>query len=139
MSGDDRVSTCIPARQTHPRRLAASYNASMNPRAFGREIVDAGLEATIVGSFSNIGYAARRRLFAWDTESFRDMSGRVAVVTGASGGLGLAATKLLARRGCKVWLVGRDETHANAAAHAVVSDYPRAQVAVALADFAALE
>ena len=36
------------------------------------------------------------------------MSGRVALVTGATGGLGLAAATALAQRNADVWIVGRD-------------------------------
>jgi NAD(P)-dependent dehydrogenase (short-subunit alcohol dehydrogenase family) len=38
-----------------------------------------------------------------------DLSGRVAIVTGGARGLGLAITRLLVRRGCRVAICGRDE------------------------------
>ena len=50
-----------------------------------RRLADAALEATVVGSFSRIGFAARRALFDWDAEPVIDMSGRVALITGATG------------------------------------------------------
>ena len=34
-------------------------------RFSSRELVDALLEASVVGSFTRIGYVARRRLFSW--------------------------------------------------------------------------
>lgn len=50
-------------------------------------VLDGALEATIVGSFTSWGWAARRRLFGWDQEESVDLSGRVAIVTGATNGM----------------------------------------------------
>ena len=66
-----------------------------------RRLADAALEATVVGSFSRIGFTARRALFDWDREPPVDMSGRVALVTGATGGLGLATATALAAAQCR--------------------------------------
>ena len=68
--------------------------------------VDAVLEATVAGSFSRIGYAARSRLEHWTPPARLD--GRVVVVTGASSGIGRATAVGLARLGATLWLVGRD-------------------------------
>jgi NAD(P)-dependent dehydrogenase (short-subunit alcohol dehydrogenase family) len=71
-------------------------------------LVDAMLEASVVGSFTRVGYLARRRLYSWPAlERFR-LDGRVAVVTGATSGLGRAVAELLARQGATVCIVGRD-------------------------------
>jgi dehydrogenase/reductase SDR family member 12 len=69
-------------------------------------VVDGALEATVVGSFSRVGYAARSRLERWSLSA--DLTGRVVVVTGASSGIGQAAALELARLGATLWLVGRD-------------------------------
>jgi NAD(P)-dependent dehydrogenase (short-subunit alcohol dehydrogenase family) len=70
--------------------------------------VDALLEASVVGSFTRIGYHARRRLFHWpELDSFR-LDGKVAIVTGATSGLGRWTAEQLARQGANVCIVGRD-------------------------------
>lgn len=68
--------------------------------------VDAALEASVVGSFSRTGYEVRSRLEHWT--ALPSQRGRVAVVTGASSGIGAAAAVSLARLGASVWLLGRD-------------------------------
>jgi NAD(P)-dependent dehydrogenase (short-subunit alcohol dehydrogenase family) len=100
---------------------------------------DAALEWTIVGSFSRIGFEARRRLFGWDTARPAAMNGRTAVVTGATSGLGLAAAHALVRCGAAVCLVGRDAQRAEASRQAIRTSFPRAEVEVVIADFAVLD
>jgi len=78
-------------------------------------LVDAALEATVAGSFSRAGYATRSRLEHWEAPG--GLAGRVAVVTGASSGIGRAAALELARLGATLWLVGRDPSRTEAAAH----------------------
>jgi len=50
------------------------------------------------------------------------LNGKVALVTGASRGLGLAAASTLAREGCRVAVNGRDETKIKAAAEKVYKE-----------------
>jgi len=71
-------------------------------------LVDAVLEASVVGSFTRIGYLTRRRLFAWIPLDALRLEGRVAIVTGATSGLGRMAAELLAGQGASVCIVGRD-------------------------------
>lgn len=73
-----------------------------------RTVVDRGLEATIVPSFTRIGPAVRSRLDHWAPPVTADLTGRVMVVTGATSGLGRWAAEALARGGATVVVWGRD-------------------------------
>ncbi|MED7950479.1 oxidoreductase [Streptomyces sp. BE303] len=57
----------------------------------------------------------------WGAVDIPDQTGRVFVVTGANGGLGLATTRALVRRGGHVVLAVRDEEKGRRAADAVVA------------------
>ena len=70
--------------------------------------VDAIAETTVAPSFSRVGIGTRRRLEGWVDPP--RMDGRVALVTGATSGIGLAAAMALAGLGAEVHLVGRDPT-----------------------------
>ncbi len=74
-----------------------------------RRAIDAALEATVVLSFSRVGYEVRRRTDRWTPLGELDGRGRTVVVTGANSGLGLAAAKALARSGAHVVAVVRSE------------------------------
>lgn len=72
-------------------------------------LVDRVLEVPVVTSFTRIGPAVRSRLGAWRSLDDYRLDGSVVVVTGATSGLGLAATEQFARCGATVVLLGRDE------------------------------
>ncbi len=53
-------------------------------------LVDAALEVSVIGSFTRVGSAIRRRLFGWEAPSTGALAGRTILVTGPTSGLGRA-------------------------------------------------
>ncbi len=74
----------------------------------------------------------------WTAADVPDQSGRTAVVTGASGGLGLETAEVLAARGATVVLAGRDLRKTERAADRIRSSAPGASVLTAHLDLASL-
>jgi NAD(P)-dependent dehydrogenase (short-subunit alcohol dehydrogenase family) len=73
-----------------------------------RKAIDAVLETTVVGSFTKVGYEARRRLYDWQDLASLDMTGKTVVITGGNSGLGLVTAKELAGLGAEVRIVARN-------------------------------
>ncbi|MCS6884200.1 MAG: SDR family NAD(P)-dependent oxidoreductase [Acidobacteriota bacterium] len=75
-------------------------------------VIDELFDRAVFPSFTNIGYMLRRPF--WRRADLEvDLAGRVAIVTGASSGLGKATASELAARGAEVWLLVRDLTRGN--------------------------
>jgi len=68
-----------------------------------------------------------------------DLTGRRAIVTGATGGLGLETARALASRGAEVVLTARSADKGDAAVKAVQAAVPGAAVSVAALELASLE
>jgi NAD(P)-dependent dehydrogenase (short-subunit alcohol dehydrogenase family) len=66
----------------------------------------------------------------WTQDDIPDLSGRVAVVTGANGGLGLATTEALAARGAHVVMAVRNQTKAEAARDQLKAGIPGASLEI---------
>ncbi len=85
-----------------------------------RSVIDDLLELTVVGSFTRIGPAVRRRLFDWAPPAADALIGRTVLITGPTSGLGRAATDALAALGARIVLVGRSESRLAAVRDALV-------------------
>lgn len=73
-----------------------------------KNAVDLALEAMVAPSFTRVGPAVRRRVFAWEPLGQHRLDGRTALVTGATSGLGLVTARALARLGASVVLLVRN-------------------------------
>jgi dehydrogenase/reductase SDR family member 12 len=104
-----------------------------------RALTDGALECSVLGSFTKIGYEARRRLFAWEDLADLRMDGRVALVTGATSGLGLEAATTLARMGASVRIVGRSPETTEGAREAILTEVLDGDVETYLADLSDLD
>lgn len=76
---------------------------------------------------------------AWTTADIPDQSGRVAVVTGANGGLGLETARELARKGAHVVLAARNQDKAETTRRDLLTEIPNASLEVRRLDLASLE
>jgi NAD(P)-dependent dehydrogenase (short-subunit alcohol dehydrogenase family) len=75
---------------------------------------------------------------SWTAADIPDLSGRVAVVTGANGGLGLEVARELAAKGALVVMAARDQAKAASARDAVVSQAPGPELELQPLDLASL-
>ena len=82
----------------------------------GAELLDRALEMSVVGSFSRIGYVARRRTQGFEPLSRRRLDGRSVAITGATSGLGDWAARRLGALGAHVLLLVRDTARGEAIA-----------------------
>lgn len=103
------------------------------PAPFPR-VIDATLEATVVLSFSRIGFEVRSRLEDWPDTAELDGTGRRVVVTGANSGLGYATARSLLAAGARVLLTVRSEAKGEEAIRELTHDLDRD-----LSDVAAFE
>jgi NAD(P)-dependent dehydrogenase (short-subunit alcohol dehydrogenase family) len=74
----------------------------------------------------------------WTTADIPDQTGRVAVVTGANGGLGLEVARELAGKGSHVVMAARDQAKAEAARAAIGREVPGASLELRPLDLASL-
>jgi NAD(P)-dependent dehydrogenase (short-subunit alcohol dehydrogenase family) len=101
--------------------------------ATGR-VLDRVLEATVVGSFSRIGYQVRRREAGPQWRALPEMDGKVVVLTGATSGIGMSAASSLARLGAAIRFPARDAGRAERARQAIVTASGNDDVQFAIGD-----
>ena len=75
---------------------------------------------------------------SWSTKDIPDQSGRLALITGATGGLGYETALALARAGADVVLTGRNADKGAAALARIRAEIPRARVSYESLDLSAL-
>ena len=75
---------------------------------------------------------------AWTHVDLPDLTGRVAVVTGANGGLGLETARALAGAGAHVVLASRDQPKTGDAVTTILSRHPEASLEIVEIDLAEL-
>lgn len=110
----------------------------MDPRALVARATDLVLEGTVAGSFSRLGYEARRRLDDWETPAPDALAGKRILLTGATSGIGRAATGQLLDLGAEVLVVGRDEPRTLKAVAELEVAHPTGTVTAHIADLADL-
>jgi len=74
----------------------------------------------------------------WSIEDIPDLTGKVAVVTGANGGLGLETAKELARKGAHVVMAARNQEKAEKARRAILAEVPAASLELVELDLASI-
>lgn len=97
------------------------------------DTLDRVLDKTVLFGYDRIGYYARKPLWD-DADTAVDLSGRVAVVTGANSGLGLATARELAARNARVYLVCRSPERGETARQNIVADTGNSDVRLSIAD-----
>ncbi|MBX7435237.1 SDR family NAD(P)-dependent oxidoreductase [Mycobacterium sp. Y57] len=75
---------------------------------------------------------------SWSTNDIPDLHGKVAVVTGANGGLGLASAKALAGHGAHVVMAARNQAKAAAAREEILAAHPDASLEIVELDLGSL-
>lgn len=83
-------------------------------------VLDTLVDASIVLSYGNTGYKLRHALMWDDADLEVDLAGKVCAITGANSGIGLAASRELARRGATVYLLARNRERGEAARAQIV-------------------
>jgi len=84
-------------------------------------LVDRALEASVIGSFSRVGHAVRRRIDRWEDHADAGR-GRSILVTGGNSGIGFATAAALLRRGARVTITTRDEERGERARTRLLAD-----------------
>lgn len=107
----------------------------MSPSTF----LDSLLEITVLGSFSRLGPAIRRRLFTWTDPVPGALAGRTIVLTGPTSGLGRETADRLAELGARIVLVGRDPAKLERVREALTDRHGEDRFPTVVADLSSLD
>ncbi|MCP3975239.1 MAG: SDR family NAD(P)-dependent oxidoreductase, partial [bacterium] len=75
----------------------------------------------------------------WNTADIPNLDGKVAVVTGANGGLGLESAKALAGAGAHVVMAARNQEKAKAAHDEIMAAHPNSSLEIVELDLGSFE
>ena len=100
-------------------------------------LLDTVLDRSVVAGYTNVGYRIRSGM--WSVGDLQPMGGKVALVTGATAGLGLAAAEGFARLGAGVRLLARSEQRGARARETVIARSGNSDVEVHLCDLSDLD
>ncbi len=102
--------------------------------------VDTLMDRLVAPGFTRVGPAVRRRLPGWPADPQPgSLAGKVAAVTGASSGLGVATAEALAALGAEVRLVVRDTAKAERVRADILRSVPGASIAIDRCDIGDLD
>ncbi|MGZ4172525.1 MAG: SDR family NAD(P)-dependent oxidoreductase [Solirubrobacteraceae bacterium] len=99
-------------------------------------LLDTVIDRTVVVGYTSAGYRIRQT--QWEPGALQSMDGKVALVTGATSGLGFAAAEGFARLGATVWLLARNEERGERSRAEIVERTQNRDVHVALCDLSDL-
>lgn len=100
--------------------------------------VDVLADRAVPVGYSRLGYLLRRPTWHTDDPAGLALTGRVAVVTGANSGLGMAIVAGLAELGASVVMVVRDRDRGERARAELLRDMPSADLSVSTCDVSSL-
>lgn len=78
-------------------------------------------------------------MMSWNTTDIPNLSGKVAIVTGANSGIGLESARALAGAGAHVVLAARNQTKAQTALEGILKEHPAASLEIVPLDLGSLD
>lgn len=102
-------------------------------------LLDGVMEATVVPSFSRIGFEARKRLYGWRELGDLDLTGKVVLVTGANSGLGYEIAERVSALGASLRMLVRSNDKGAATVERIVAATGNEDIDYGIADMSELD